>query len=71
LLLLESSDWLFLVTTGQAREYAIQRFTGHVERFERLIASVEASHPDRVLADELWELDKVFPDVDYRWWAVQ
>lgn len=71
LLLLESSDWLFLVTTGQAREYAIQRFTGHVERFERLIASVEVGHPDRVLADELWELDKVFPDVDYRWWAVQ
>jgi 1,4-alpha-glucan branching enzyme len=69
LLLLESSDWLFLVTTGQAREYAIQRFTSHVERFERLIASVEVGHPDRVLADELWELDKVFPDVDYRWWA--
>ena len=27
LLLLESSDWPFLVTTGQAKEYAIERFT--------------------------------------------
>nr|HID13862.1 DUF1957 domain-containing protein [Anaerolineae bacterium] len=69
LLLLESSDWPFLVTTGQAREYAIQRFTGHIERFERLIASVEAGRPDRALAEELWELDKVFPEVDFRWWA--
>ena len=69
LLLLESSDWPFLVTTGQAREYAIQRFTSHIERFERLIASVEEGRPDRALAEELWELDKVFPDVDYRWWA--
>lgn len=69
LLLLESSDWPFLVTTGQAREYAIQRFTSHVERFEKLVASVEAGEPDRALAEELWELDKVFPDVDYRWWA--
>jgi 1,4-alpha-glucan branching enzyme len=69
LLLLESSDWPFLVTTGQAREYAVQRFTSHVERFERLIGSAEEGRPDRALADELWEIDKVFPDVDYRWWA--
>jgi 1,4-alpha-glucan branching enzyme len=69
LLLLESSDWPFLVTTGQAKEYAVQRFTGHVERFEKLIGSVEQGRPDRALADELWELDKVFPDIDYRWWA--
>lgn len=68
LLLLESSDWPFLVTTGQAREYAIQRFTEHIERFEKLIGSVEEGRPDRALADELWALDKAFPDVDYRWW---
>jgi 1,4-alpha-glucan branching enzyme len=69
LLLLESSDWPFLVTTGQAREYAVQRFTAHVERFEQLARSVESGRPDRDLAEELWELDKVFPDMDFRWWA--
>lgn len=68
LLLLEASDWPFLVTTGQAREYAIQRFSQHVERFNKLVQSLESGHPDRTLADEYWELDKVFPDIDYRWY---
>jgi 1,4-alpha-glucan branching enzyme len=71
LLLLESSDWPFLVTTGQAREYAIRRFSQHVERFDRLASSLEAGKPDRVLAEDYWELDKVFPDVDYRWYRVE
>ena len=38
LLLLESSDWPFLVTTGQAKEYASQRFNEHVDRFNALLA---------------------------------
>jgi len=69
LLLLESSDWPFLVTTGQAREYAIQRFSQHLERFGKLAKSLERGAPDAELADEFWELDKVFPDMDYRWFA--
>jgi 1,4-alpha-glucan branching enzyme len=67
LLLLESSDWPFLVTTGQAREYAIQRFSQHVERFNKLVESLESNQPDADLAEEYYELDKVFPDIDYRW----
>ncbi|GAB4570855.1 MAG: DUF1957 domain-containing protein [Anaerolineae bacterium] len=68
LLLLESSDWPFLVTTGQAKTYAIQRFSQHTERFNRLADSIEAEQPDVELAARFWELDRVFPDVDYRWW---
>ncbi len=71
LLLLESSDWPFLVTTGQAREYAIRRFTRHVERFEALAASLEKNRPDRQLADELYQVDRVFPAIDYRWFAAR
>jgi 1,4-alpha-glucan branching enzyme len=67
LLLLQSSDWPFLVTTGQAREYAIQRFSQHLERFNKLIESLDAGSPNRALADEYYELDKVFPDIDYQW----
>jgi 1,4-alpha-glucan branching enzyme len=66
LLLLQSSDWPFLVTTGQAREYAIQRFTQHIERFKALSQSLEENRPNRSQAEELYELDKVFPDIDYR-----
>jgi 1,4-alpha-glucan branching enzyme len=70
LLLLQSSDWPFLVTTGQAREYAIQRFSQHVERFNTLAASVEAGTPDRTLADSCFALDNIFAEIDYRWYAV-
>jgi len=73
LLLLQSSDWPFLVTTGQAREYAIQRFSEHVERFERLAGLAEAGQvaEGAALAAELYERDKVFPTVDYRWFAAR
>ena len=69
LLLLQSSDWPFLVTTGQARNYAVQRFSQHVERFDKLAKSLEIGEPNVALADELWEVDKVFPDIDPRWFA--
>ncbi len=69
LVLLESSDWPFLVTTGQARQYAVQRFSQHLERFLALAHSVERSQPDVTLAAQLWEKDRLFPDIDYRWWC--
>ena len=65
LLLLQSSDWPFLVTTGQAREYAIERFRGHVDRFDHLLDSLEA--PGTANVDVIWEKDKVFPGIDFRW----
>jgi 1,4-alpha-glucan branching enzyme len=67
LLLLQSSDWPFLITTGQAKEYAIQRFQQHVERFDALLDSLDDGSPDEDLAKELWEKDKVFPEIDFRW----
>lgn len=71
LLLLESSDWPFLITTGQAGEYATQRFRSHLERFERLAALLEQGDVAQAeaLAQELYQLDKVFPEIDYRWFA--
>ncbi|MFN8375174.1 MAG: 1,4-alpha-glucan branching protein domain-containing protein [Anaerolineae bacterium] len=69
LLLLQSSDWAFLVTTGQAREYATQRFSTHLERFNALALGLEGDTPNRMLAEEYFELDRVFPDIDYRWFA--
>ncbi|HZT08494.1 MAG TPA: 1,4-alpha-glucan branching protein domain-containing protein [Chloroflexota bacterium] len=68
-LLLQSSDWPFLVTTGQAREYAIERFEGHVERFDRLASALESGTVDaraRALADELYDRDNPFADIDWR-----
>jgi|GEM_PF-37365 len=69
LLLAESSDWPFLVFTGQAKQYAIERFRGHLERFDRLIGMAErgVSAQDRTYAEEMYERDKVFPNIDYHW----
>lgn len=66
LLLLESSDWPFLVTTGQARQYAELRFTQHLERFEQLADQIEAHAVNESFVADLVERDKLFPDVDYR-----
>ena len=75
LLLLESSDWPFLVTTGQAKEYAAERFTEHLERFNRVAELAEAGTP---MTDEqktwftaLQERDNPFPDIDYRVFAAR
>ncbi len=73
LLLLQSSDWPFLVTTGQAKEYAAQRFTKHLERFNRLaeIASAQQDilEGDRQFIAKIAERDNPFPAIDYRSFA--
>ena len=75
LLLLESSDWPFLVTTGQANEYAIQRFNEHVERFNQMADLAEAGADlDEVTAmnlDALEDQDNPFPAIDYRVFAAR
>ena len=71
LLLLQASDWPFLITAGQAAEFARERFREHAERFDRLATLAERGPLDESahrLAAELWERDKVFADVDYRDW---
>ncbi len=73
LLLLQASDWPFLVTTGQAKEYAIERFQSHMERFRRLAAQMEDQErePSSELAAEYFALDNVFPSIDYHWFAAR
>ena len=69
LLLLESSDWPFLITTDQARVYASDRFKEHVSRFDRLAtiaSSGKIDSNDQSICREYNELDNVFPDIDYR-----
>lgn len=70
LLLLQSSDWPFLITTGQAKEYATDRFNGHTERFNALANIAERGTPltdeDRDLLAEIAQRDNPFPTIDYR-----
>ena len=74
LLLLEASDWQFLITTQAARDYAERRVAEHYADFKRLSEmahtlrggeplSIEAANTLRRLERE----DFVFPDLDPRW----
>jgi 1,4-alpha-glucan branching enzyme len=68
LLLLQSSDWPFLVTTGQAKEYATKRFREHVERFEEMADIADSGEITAEQVERLRELenrDNPFPEIDY------
>lgn len=73
LLLLESSDWPFLVTTAQANEYASQRFNEHVDRFNSLADIVERgtemTADEREMLAALEHRDNPFANIDYRVFA--
>jgi 1,4-alpha-glucan branching enzyme len=73
LLLLQSSDWPFLVTTGQAKEYAAMRFTDHVDRFNELAGMLDRTDGPTAVELEtleaLRERDNPFPTIDYRAFA--
>lgn len=74
LLLLQASDWQFLITTWAARDYAERRVAEHYADFKRLSEmartlaggeplSIEAAETLRRLERE----DFVFPDLDPTW----
>ena len=67
MLLAQSSDWQFIMTTGQVTDYAIKRFTEHCDDAEFLISALQADGPERSAAEgraqQLWQRDHVFPEV--------
>ncbi|HSE93786.1 MAG TPA: 1,4-alpha-glucan branching protein domain-containing protein [Methylomirabilota bacterium] len=74
LLLLEASDWQFLITTWAARDYAEKRVTEHYAEFERLAEMARALAGGEPLSAEgagmLRRLERqefCFPDLDPAW----
>ncbi len=68
LLLAQSSDWQFIISTGAAADYAEKRFRQHCEDTEKLIGSLGASREGDLpaaqrLAEELYQRDNLFPNV--------
>lgn len=65
LLLLQSSDWQFLMTTKQAADYATERFRSHLARFDAIAGAIESNSPTLgALVAEYETLDNPFPDID-------
>ena len=74
LLILQSSDWQFLITTGAARDYAERRVAEHYVEFKRLseladmLLRGEAMSPAAAaLVERLEREDFCFPDLDASW----
>jgi 1,4-alpha-glucan branching enzyme len=75
LLLLESSDWQFLISTWSARDYAEARVVKHWENFERLHRMFSLIESNGEAPDTDWhflelceEDDRVFADIKPSLW---
>lgn len=79
LLLMQASDWPFVIRRGQAVDYGIKRFMQHVSRFESLGEIAEKISSDSAYLGELTEIEKldiystdlhdvIFPHIDLSWW---
>jgi len=76
LLLAESSDWQFLISTFAARDYAEIRFKDHIDRFQRLADLADRLHlgskmsaGDTAFLRECQQRDAPFADLDLSLWA--
>ena len=74
LMLLQASDWQFLITTGSARDYAERRVAEHYAEFKRLSEMANTLRQDQPLsieaADTLRRLERedfVFPNLEPSW----
>jgi 1,4-alpha-glucan branching enzyme len=75
LLLLQASDWPFVVHTHGAVDYGTQRFSGHCTRFDRAARIAEEvaggetfAEIQRVQLAEMDLHDSVFGAIDLNWW---
>ncbi len=78
LLLLESSDWQFLITTEAARDYAEDRFHEHLASFQAIdkmwqqhCSGGTLGDEDETLLKKIETQDSVFAHVDPALWAKQ
>jgi 1,4-alpha-glucan branching enzyme len=66
LLLAQSSDWAFIITTGTMVQYAVKRFKDHIHRFTRIYEMVNANQIDETWLADVESKDTIFQELDYR-----
>ena len=76
LLLMESSDWQFLISTISARDYAELRIAGHINDFGSLAAMTDKvargehlSNGEDTLLENVQQRDRAFQNIDVALWA--
>jgi len=66
LLLAQSSDWAFIMTTRTSVEYAVNRTKTHIKRFLNLYDMLKSGNIDIGELQRLEYVDDIFPDADYK-----
>lgn len=69
LLLAQSSDWPFIISTGTMVRYANERAQDHIIRFTRLFEQLYENAIDSSWLAKVREKDNLFPHLDYRVFA--
>jgi 1,4-alpha-glucan branching enzyme len=76
LLLMESSDWQFLITTSSASDYSEKRFKKHCKRLEKILGIAERSlagkkpkTKDKDYLKKVLKTDHPFVEIDLGAWA--
>lgn len=78
LLLLQSSDWQFSISTQTSKDYGELRLSDHYKCFQRLAHMIRKMAAGEKPSESDWnfykiceERDCLFPDVDPSWWVLQ
>lgn len=66
LLLAQSSDWAFMMKTGNASEFAENKFREHIKNFFSLSSQITSHSINRRELSELEQKNSLFSDIDYR-----
>ena len=63
-MLMQSSDWPFMVLRGRNPDYARERFFGHRARWDQMVELLRSRIPDYLIArktNEVAEVDNILP----------
>lgn len=76
LLLMEASDWQFVISTKGAIDYSTERFTKHADNLtalldiaDRYVLGVGMNEEDTELLEEAVVKDRPFEHIDLAWWS--
>ncbi|MDJ0554627.1 MAG: DUF1957 domain-containing protein [Microcoleaceae cyanobacterium MO_207.B10] len=66
LLLAQSSDWAFIMSSGTMVPYAVRRTRSHLMRFNKLYEDIQQGKIDSGWLQKVEFIDNIFPQIDYR-----
>ena len=66
LVLAQSSDWAFIMTTQTAVPYAKRRSREHIHRFQCLYDQIKNNQIDESMLKDMEWKDAIFQEIDYR-----